>query len=311
MNWFSLVSAGQGALVQGILWGIMAIGVFLTFRVLNYPDMTADGSFALGGAVCATGIINGLHPLAALLIAMICGAAAGYITAFLHTVLDIPAILSGILTQISLYSINLRIMGRANTPLLKYETLFSLFEGFLHSIGLQLKAVYAEMILSLLFTVLVIVILYWFFGTEIGCAIRATGNNEFMVRAQGQNTNTTKLITLMLSNGLIAFSGGLMAMNQGFADTGMGVGAIVIGLASIVIGEVVLGHFKSFGSLLLSIIIGSIVYRLIIAIVLQLGLKTDDMKLLTATLVAVALGLPVIRTRLTDRRGKKQGGNLC
>ena len=215
------------------------------------------------------------------------------------------------MTQISLYSINLRIMGRANTPLLKYETLFSLFEGFLHSIGLQLKAVYAEMILSLLFTVLVIVILYWFFGTEIGCAIRATGNNEFMVRAQGQNTNTTKLITLMLSNGLIAFSGGLMAMNQGFADTGMGVGAIVIGLASIVIGEVVLGHFKSFGSLLLSIIIGSIVYRLIIAIVLQLGLKTDDMKLLTATLVAVALGLPVIRTRLTDRRGKKQGGNLC
>lgn len=310
MNWISIASAGQGALVQGVLWGIMAIGVFLTFRVLNYPDMTADGSFALGGAVCATAIINGLHPLAAVLVAMLCGAAAGLITAFLHTVLEIPAILSGILTQISLYSINLRIMGRANTPLLKYETLFSLFERFLHSIGLHLKTVYVEMILGSIFVLLVILLLYWFFGTEIGCAIRATGNNEVMVRAQGQNTNTTKAIALMLSNALIALSGGLMAMNQGFADTGMGVGAIVIGLASIVIGEVVFGRFKSFGSILTSIIIGSIIYRVIIAIVLQLGLKTDDMKLLTALLVAIALGLPVIKGKLAVKN-HRQGGQAC
>lgn len=282
----------QGALSQGILWGLMALGVYITFRLLDIADLTVDGSFATGGAVCAVCLVNGVNPVLALILSTIAGFIAGFVTGLLHTKCQIPAILAGILTQIGLYSINLRIMSRSNTPLLQYD---NIFEGLENLTGLSNN--WIVLIIGLIVTVLVILILYWYFGTEIGSSIRATGNNEQMVRALGVNTNVTKTLGLMISNGLIALSGALVTQQQGYADVRMGIGAIVIGLASIVIGEVIFGHKGAFGTRLTSIVVGSVIYRIIVAVVLQLGLNTDDLKLLTAILVAIALTVPIVMNK--------------
>lgn len=288
----SILLAMQGALSQGILWGLMALGVYITFRLLDIADLTVDGSFATGGAVCAICLVNGVDPVLSLILSTIAGFIAGFVTGFLHTKCQIPAILAGILTQIGLYSINLRIMGRSNTPLLQYD---NIFEGLENLTGLSNN--WIVLIIGLIVTILVIVILYWYFGTEIGSSIRATGNNEQMVRALGVNTNVTKTLGLMISNGLIALSGALVTQQQGYADVRMGIGAIVIGLASIVIGEVIFGHKGAFGTRLTSIVVGSVIYRIIVAVVLQLGLNTDDLKLLTAILVAIALTVPIVMNK--------------
>jgi len=278
-----------GALSQGILWGIMALGVYITFRVLDIADLTVDGSFATGGSVCAIAIVSGIHPLLAILLAILAGMLTGFVTGVLIARFEIPAILAGILTQIGLYSINLRIMGRSNLPLLRNETLF---RSISNMTGLSI--VQCALIVGLGFTIIAIMILYWFFGTEIGAAIRATGNNEKMASALGINTRTVKIIGLMISNGFIAFSGALITQSQGYADVKMGTGAIVIGLASIVIGEVLIGSKHSFGTRLVSIVIGSIIYRVIIALVLRFGLNTDDLQLVSAILVGISLVVPIL-----------------
>ena len=285
----SVLLAMQGALSQGVLWGLMALGVYITYRILDIADLTVDGSFATGGAVCAVWVVNGVDPILALLLATIAGAVAGFVTGFLHTKCEIPAILAGILTQIGLYSINLRIMGRSNTPLLKSETLF---KNISEMTGLS--STWTALIIGIIVSVVIVAILYWYFGTEIGSAIRATGNNEQMVRALGVNTSVTKILGLMIGNALISLSGALVTQSQGYADIKMGIGAIVIGLASIVIGEVIFGQKGNFAFRLTSIIVGSIIYRIIVAIVLQMGMNTDDLKLLTAILVAIALSVPVL-----------------
>lgn len=285
----SVLLAMQGALSQGVLWGLMALGVYITYRILDIADLTVDGSFATGGAVCAVCVVNGVDPILALLLATIAGAVAGFVTGFLHTKCEIPAILAGILTQIGLYSINLRIMGRSNTPLLKSETLF---KNISEMTGLS--SIWTALIIGIIVSFVIVAILYWYFGTEIGSAIRATGNNEQMVRALGVNTSVTKILGLMIGNALISLSGALVTQSQGYADIKMGIGAIVIGLASIVIGEVIFGQKGNFAFRLTSIIVGSIIYRIIVAIVLQMGMNTDDLKLLTAILVAIALSVPVL-----------------
>ena len=284
-----ILLAIQGAVSQGILWGIMALGIYLTYRILDVADLTVDGSFALGGCTCAALITAGVNPYLSLVVAILAGMLAGFVTGILHTKCQIPAILAGILTQIGLYSINLRIMGRSNTPLLKVPTIF---KGIAEAIGLAQN--WVSMVVGLIFTVVLIIFLYWFFGTEIGSAIRATGNNENMVRSLGMNTNTHKVLGLAISNGLVALSGALVTQSQGYADVKQGTGAIVIGLASIIIGEVIFGKKASFGTKLTSVVVGSIIYRIIVAVVLQMGLNTDDLKLLTAILVAAALTVPVM-----------------
>ena len=285
----SILLALQGALSQGLLWALMALGVYITFRLLNTSDLSVDGSFATGGSVAAILISNNVNPILAILAAIFSGAIAGFITGFLHTKCKIPAILSGILTQLSLYSINLRIMGRSNIPLLKYD---NIFKSFSESTGIN--TMMSTIIIGAIIIVLVIGIMYWFFGTEIGSALRATGSNENMVRSLGVDTNYAKIIGFMIANALVAFSGALVTQSQGYADVKMGTGAIVIGLASIIIGEVLVRKGTNFALKLSAIVFGSIVYRSAVAVVLQLGLNTDDLKLFTAVLVAIALTAPVI-----------------
>ena len=304
--------AALGALSQGLFWAILAIGVYIAFRILDFADLTSEGSFALGGSVSATMIVAlGWNPFLSLIIAIIAGMLSGVVTGLLHTKLKIPAILSGILSMIALYSINLRIMGQANTPLLGQGTIISEIKGLLPAAEeLGIKDSMLQTLVSigvgLIFSLMVIAFLYWFFGTEVGCAIRATGNNEAMVRAQGANTDLMKIVGLAIGNGLIALSGGLVAQSQGYADVGMGVGASVTGLASIVIGEVVFHRRRSFAHKLLAIVIGSVIYRIIIAIVLQFGLNNNDLKLLTAVLVAVALSVPVLKKQKVKVRKEGQ-----
>lgn len=285
----SILLALQGALSQGLLWAIMALGVYITFRLLNTSDLSVDGSFATGGSVAAILISNNVNPILAILAAIFSGAMAGFITGFLHTKCKIPAILSGILTQLSLYSINLRIMGRSNIPLLKYD---NIFKSFSEATGIN--TMMSTIIIGAIIIILVIGIMYWFFGTEIGSALRATGSNENMVRSLGVDTNYAKIIGFMIANALVAFSGALVSQSQGYADVKMGTGAIVIGLASIIIGEVLVRKGTNFALKLSAIVFGSIVYRSAVAVVLQLGLNTDDLKLFTAVLVAIALTAPVI-----------------
>jgi putative ABC transport system permease protein len=285
----SLLLSLQGAIGQGILWGIMALGVYITFRILDIADLTVDGSFATGGAVCAVAIISGINPILSIILAILAGFAAGFITGFLHTKCKMPAILAGILTQLALYSINLRIMGKSNVPLLQSNTMFKDLANVIN-----VSSSWITIIIGVIFSIVVIVAVYWFLGTEYGSALRATGNNENMVKANGVNTDNTKLIGLMISNGLVALSGALVTQQQSVADVKMGTGAIVIGLASIVIGEVIFGKKAGFKTRLVSIIVGSIIYRLIVAIVLQMGLNTDDLKLLTALIVAIALTVPIM-----------------
>lgn len=292
-------------LSQGLLWSILALGVYLTFRVLDIADLTVEGSFPLGAAVAARLLSDGSDPFVAIFAACITGMMAGVVTGWLTTKLKIPALLSGILTMIALYSVNLRIMGKANLSLLRRETLFTRFEPLFDDRQLVVLAVgfAAVLLLSLLF--------YWFFGTEIGAAIRATGFNPHMIRANGVNTDVTVILGLLLSNGLVAISGALIAQSNGFADVGMGVGTIVIGLASVIIGEVLFGSngfmkalfgSNSFLICLISVILGSIVYRAVIALVLELGMPPNDLKLFTALLVAIALALPLIQGKFLQAR---------
>ncbi len=292
-----LLLAMQGAVSQGILWGIMTLGVYLTFRILDIADLTVDGSFATGGAVTGVLIVHGMNPLLSLLIAFLVGMLTGLATGLMHTKIRIHVLLASILTMIALYSINIRIMGKANTPLLGVSTVMSFFtERF------SVNTTMASLFVGIIFVAVIVVLMYWFFGTELGSAIRATGNNEHMVRALGVNTDTMKILGLMISNGLVALSGALVAQSQGYADVGMGTGTIVIGLASIIIGEVVLGRHFGFWYTLISVVLGSIIYRIIIAIVLQLGLKSTDLKLFTAIIVAIALSVPVLKEQAARRK---------
>ena len=303
-----MLTSMLGAVSQGILWGIMVLGVFITYKLLDIPDLTVDGSFATGGAVAAVLVVAGVDPVIAILAAMLAGAVCGAVTGFLTTVFEIPAILAGILTQISLWSINLRIMGKSNTPLLANETVFSRMAELT---GLPTNVV--AIIVGAVVALALIAALYWFFGTEIGCALRATGDNEAMIRALGVNTGTTKMVALTLSNALVGLSGGLICESQKYADIGMGIGAIVIGLAAIVIGEVLArilpkGWTSGFAARLTSALVGSIVYVLIRAIVLQMGMDANDMKLLSAIIVALALCVPVVWERYRLRASYSKGG---
>ena len=301
-------TAMLGAVSQGILWGIMVLGVYITYKLLDIADLTCDGSLALGGCVCAILVVeHGANPWLALLAGTFAGMLAGGVTGLLHTVFDIPAILAGILTQISLWSINLRIMGKSNIPLLRNTTIFS---SLADATGAPQPTV--VIIVGLLIAAATVAILYWFFGTEIGSALRATGNNEDMSRALGIDTRVTKVIALMLSNALVGLAGALICQSQKYADIGMGTGAIIIGLAAIVIGEVLgrmsPGKLRSFSSRLVWAVIGSVVYFLIRAIVLQLGMDANDMKLLSAAIVAVALAVPVVLERQQLRASYRKGG---
>lgn len=293
----NILLAIEGAISQGVLWGLMTLGVYITFKILDFADMTVDGSFALGGAVSAILIVKGVNPWVSLLPAILAGMIAGGITGMLHTKIKIPGILAGILTMIALYSVNIRIMGQANTSLLGEDTVITILNSV---IGGSMNTL--ALVIGLIVSIIIISVLYWFFGTELGSAIRATGNNEYMVRALGTNTDTMKIIGLMVSNGLVALSGAFVAQSQGYADVGMGQGTIVIGLASIIIGEVVFGNRFNFAYKLGAVVGGSVIYRIIIAVVLQLGMKSTDLKLFTAIIVAVALAIPVF-TKKSKVRG--------
>ena len=279
---------------QGLLWALLSLGVYITFRVLDIADLSVEGSFPLGAAVAASALVAGLGLVPAFILATVAGALAGVVTGFLTTKLKIPALLAGILTMIGLYSINLHVMGKANVALLRVDTIFTFAESF------GLSGSVAMFVVGLAAAVIVGCIMYWFFGTEIGTAIRATGCNPQMSRAQGVNTNRMIVFGLLISNALVALSGALVAQSNGFADVGMGTGTIVIGLASVSIGEVLFGT-RSFKNCLISVILGSIVYRLVIAVVLQLGMPPNDLKLFTAILVAIALSMPLIREKLYRR----------
>ncbi|MBQ8953469.1 MAG: ABC transporter permease [Clostridia bacterium] len=288
MNITALFNALPGACAQGLIWGIMAIGVFITYKILDIADLTVDGTMCTGGAVCVVMMINGVNVWVALLCAFIAGMLAGLLTGVLHTVMGIPAILAGILTQLALYSINLRIIGSSNQAISSRK--YSLLVSLMH--------IPQAALVSALFIVALIAVLYWFFGTELGCSLRATGCNMAMARAQGINTSFTRVLGLMLSNGIVALSSALFSQYSGFADINMGRGAIVIGLAAVIIGEVLFGkRFKNFALKLLAVVLGAVLYYLVIQLVLWLGLNTDDLKLLTALVVAVFLSIPHLKNR--------------
>lgn len=288
-----------GAVAQGFLWAVMALGVYLTYRILDIADLTVEGSITTGAAIAVKWIVDGGNPFVALLLAFGGGMLAGLATGLLHTKLKIPALLSGILTMIALYSVNLRIMGTANISInpRKWDTIYSGVQN-LHLIEDEsLNKNVAVILVTAVIVLVVIGILYWFFGTELGSAIRATGNNPNMVRAQGINTNRMTIIGLVLSNGLVSLSGAMIAQQQLYADVQMGIGAIVIGLASVIIGELFFGKGKFF-TRLLSIVIGASLYRIIIAFVLKVGLPANDLKLFTAISIAIAFALPMLRSYL-------------
>ena len=294
MNIMSLVNALPGAAAQGLIWGIMAIGVYITYRILDFADLTVDGSLCTGGAVCIMMMLKGQNVWVSMVAALLAGMAAGCVTGLLHTFMGIPAILSGILTQLGLYSINLKIMGKANQAINvdKYDLLVSL--RFIRNVPLFKNTI---LLVSLIIIVLII-ILYWFFGTELGCSIRATGCNDKMARAQGINTDFNRVLGLMISNGLVALSGALLSQYQGFADINMGRGAIVIGLAAVIIGEAIFGKiFRNFGLRLLSVAFGSIIYYLVLQVFIWLGIDTDLLKLLSAAVVAIFLAIPTWKAR--------------
>ena len=277
-------------LAVGLLWSLLALGVFISFRVLDIADLSVEGTFPLGAAVAAVCIAGGMNPLLAILWASLAGMIAGMATGLLHTKLKIPALLAGILTMIALYSVNLRVMGKANVSILNAETVYTYFMGF------GLSKVMATLVVGLIVALLTVVIAYLFFGTELGTAIRATGNNPQMIRAQGVNTDVTIILGLVISNGLVAITGALIAQANAFADVGMGIGTIVIGLASVIIGEVLFGT-RSFGNWLISVVLGSVVYRAVIAIVLRMGMDSNDLKLFTAIIVAIALSMPLLQSK--------------
>lgn len=293
LNW---LGALPGAAAQGMIWGIMAVGVYITYKVLDIADLTVDGSICTGGAVCAVLVINGVNIWVAMLVALLAGFLAGLVTGVLHTFMGIPAILAGILTQLILWSVNLKIMGMANLalPARKYDLLLA-----------QINI--TPSILFLLATVAIMVaLLYCFFGTELGASVRATGNNLNMSRAQGINTDVTKICGLTLSNGLVALSGALLAQYQGFADINMGRGAIVIGLAAVIIGEAVMARFsKNLACRLLGVVIGGVIYYFVYQTVIFLGLDADLLKMLSAIVVAIFLAVPYWKKKyFTKSKGR-------
>ena len=307
MFFSSLLNAAPGAIAQGMLWGIMAIGVYITYRILDVADLTVDGSLATGGAVCVMLMRSGCNPWLALMCAFLVGLLAGMATGLLHTRCGIPAILSGILTQLALYSVNLRIMGsKANQPISvdKYNLIVS--QRFARELSLRNPLVPAIVTL-----VVLIAILYWFFGTEYGSALRATGANRRMASAQGVDTRVTVTIGLMLSNGLVALAGALLAQYQGATDVNMGRGAIVIGLAAVIIGEVLLGKLvHNFALKLGTVVVGAVVYYMVLQVVLQLGLNTNDLKLFTALIVALFLSIPYWKGNAFRKKAANAAGGV-
>ena len=298
----SLINALPGAVSQGLVWGIMALGVYVTYRILDVADLTVDGSLATGGAVCVILIRAGVNPWVAILAALVAGGVAGLVTALLHTKCGIPAILAGILTQLALYSVNLRVMGgKSNQPVSvdKYNLIVS--QRYVRELKLT-----NPMIPILIILAAIIGILYWFFGTEKGCSIRATGANKTMARAQGINPDNDIILGLVISNALVALSGALIAQYQGSVDVNMGRGAIVIGLAAVIIGEVVFKKIKhNFAGTLAFVTLGAVIYYIIIQITLLLGLNTNDLKLITAIIVGLFLALPYWKGRISERRSRK------
>ena len=298
-----LLSAMPGACAQGLIWGLMAIGVYITYKVLDLADLTVDGTMALGGAVFIVLTTGGMNIWLAMLCAFLAGMLAGAVTGILHTFMGISAILAGILTQLALFSINLRVMdGKANVAINpnKYDLIVSLR---------NVKAASLEnpILVVAVFTVILIAVLYWFFGTELGCSIRATGANPNMSRAQGINVNRNKILGLMLSNGIVALSSALYSQYQGFADVNAGRGAIVIGLASVIIGEVVFSRiFHNFALKLLSVALGAVIYYVIIQLVLTVNPNTNDLKLLSAVIVAVFLATPYWKNKYFSKHTKKE-----
>lgn len=291
----SFITALPGAIGQGLIWGIMAIGVYITYRVLDFADLTVDGTLATGGAVLVMSMISGANVYLAILLAFLAGCLAGLVTGILNTLLGIPPILAGILTQLALYSINLRILGKSNQALSVYN----------YDLIASMTNVSQALIVVAIFAVVIIAVLYWFFDTEVGHAIRATGSNQNMARANGINVNVSKIIALVISNGLVALAGGLLAQYQGYADVSMGRGAIVVGLAAVIIGEVVFGKiFKNFALRLLAAVLGGIIYYIVMQFVISLGLNTDDLKLLTAVIVAIFLGIPYLRNKYAQTHVK-------
>jgi len=281
-----------GSFYEGLVYGFVAVGVYITFRVLAFPDLTVDGSFPLGGAVAAFLIINGVNPWLATLAASVAGLAAGLATAILNTKLRINALLAGILMMVGLYSVNLMIMGRANIPLLREVTVFDHIAGLLNTGTSTTVAIVSVLVLA----VIILAALYWFLRTELGLAIRATGQNPQMVRGLGADTDITTILGVSISNGLVALSGAVIAQNQGFTDVGMGIGMIVLGLASVIIGE---GIFrpKKISAVILAVVGGCFTYRLFISIALRLGLPPTNLKLVTAVMVIIALAIPYLQKR--------------
>ena len=299
----SFINALPGAVAQGLIWGIMAIGLYITYRVLDVADLTVDGSFCTGGAVCVMLILAGFNPAVAMLAAFVVGMCTGFATGFFHTFCGIPAILAGILTQLGLWSVNLAIMGMKANQYININN-FDVFVSlrYLQDVGAGLRPIWQHPILVVgVFTVVVVGILYWFFGTELGSSIRATGANQHMARAQGINTNFNVVLGLMISNGLVALSGALLSQFQSYADINMGRGAIVIGLAAIIIGEVVFGKiFINFGLKLFSVSIGAIIYYLVVqAVITLLRIDTNYLKLITAVIVAIFLTVPYLKGKFT------------
>ena len=305
MNPTALFNAMPGAVSQGLIWGIMAIGVYLTFKILDIADLTVDGTMCTGGAVFIMSTMAGCPIPVALSLAFLAGMVAGLATGLLHTACGIPPILSGILTQLALYSVNLRIMGKANQPINanNYDLLIS-------SRNIKVISIENPIFIVGVIVIATIAILYWFFGTELGSSLRATGSNGNMARAQGINTNFTKVLALMLSNGLVALSSALLAQYQGFADVNMGRGAIVIGLAAVIIGEVIFSKaFRNFALTLLSVALGAIIYYIVYQFVIWLGMSGDDMKLITAMIVAVFLAIPYWQGKYFSKPAKQGGAH--
>ena len=304
MNIMALISALPGAAAQGLIWGIMAIGVYITFRTLDIADLTVDGTMCTGGAVCIMMMMSGHNVWVAMLAAFIAGMLAGLATGFFHTFMGIPAILSGILTQLALWSVNQKIMGKSNQALNvdKYNLLVSL--RYIKGVPIFKNTI----VIVAIMIVVLIAILYWFFGTELGCSIRATGCNSNMARAQGINTNFNKVLGLMISNGLVALSSALLAQYQGFADINMGRGAIVIGLAAVIIGEAIFGRiFRNFALTLLSVGFGAVIYYLVLQVVIWLGVDTDLLKMFSAIVVAIFLAIPYWKSRYFAKPVRRGG----
>ena len=305
MNFMSLFNAMPGAFAQGLIWGITAIGIYITYKVLDIADLTVDGSLGTGGAVCIIMMMSGHNVYFSMGIAIIAGMLTGLVTGIFHTFMGIPAILAGILTQLGLYSVNLKIMGKSNQAINvdKYSLLVSL--RYIKGVAIFKNTI----VITALIIVILVAFLYWFFGTELGSSLRATGCNSGMARAQGINTNANKVLGLMISNGLVAFSGALLAQYQGFADVNMGRGCIVIGLAAVIIGEAVFAFFSNFAMKLVAVTFGSIIYYIVYNVVIWLGIDADLLKLLSAIVVAIFLAAPYLRSQYMPRKAVKKAEN--